>query len=66
MAKFRVTFRWYDTDTFCTNICIADSEDTAREHYSKKYKDVTVRPAFDYEVEDAKRRGMPIVTVKER
>ena len=63
MAKFRVSFRWYESDTFCTNICIAENEDVVKEHYCEKYKNVTVSPASDYAVEDAKRRGMPVVTI---
>lgn len=60
--NYMVTFRWYDTDTFCTNICVASDEDAVREHYSK-YRDVSIRPASNYEYETAERKGMPIVRV---
>ena len=59
---YKVTFRWYDSDTFCTNICIAESEDSARAEYSK-YKDVTLVKASESQVELAKKKGMPIVEV---
>lgn len=62
MKQFCVTFRWYDTNTFCTNICFADSEDAVREHYGK-YSDVSIRLAFDVEVEMAKKKGMPVITL---
>ena len=61
--KFKVSFRWYETDTFCTNICIAKNKDVVMEHYCEKYKDVTVSTASDYEFEDAKRKGMPVVII---
>ena len=63
MKKFMVTFRWYNTDTYCTNVCLAESEEQARAYYESKYSDVSIRLAFDIEVETAKRKGMPIVTV---
>lgn len=63
MKEFMVTFRWYDTDTFCTNLCIAESADKVREHYESKFSDVSVRPALKGEAETAKRKGMPVVTV---
>ena len=60
---FMVSFRWYDTDTFCTNLCIAESAEKAREHYESKYRDVSVRDALKGEVETAKRKGMPVTRV---
>jgi hypothetical protein len=60
MNSFYVTFRWYDTDTYCTNICIAENKDMVHEHYSK-YNNVSVREATAYEVETAKVKGMPII-----
>ena len=60
MADFIVTFKWYDTDTFCTNLCKADSADEAKAHYEKKYSNVNVREAKDWEVESYTRRGMPV------
>lgn len=60
--NYKVTFRWHDTDTFCTNICVAYSEEEVKAHYSK-YRDVSIRPASNYEYETAERKGMPIVRV---
>lgn len=63
MKYFMVSFRWYDTDTFCTNLCVAESAEKAREHYESKYSNVSVRDALKGEVETAKRKGMPVTTV---
>lgn len=61
MNKYSVTFKWYDTDTYCTNICEAESEEIVREYYGNKYNEVlSVEPISDYEFETAKRKGMPI------
>lgn len=61
---FTVTFRWYQTDTYCTNLCNAKDEKAAREHYeSKGCEVVSVKETPSYEVEAAKRKGMPIVSV---
>lgn len=64
MNKFQVTFKWYDTDTYCTNICLAESEEIVREYYENKYKKVlSVGSITEAEFESQKRRGMPIVKI---
>lgn len=64
MKTFQATFKWYDTDTYCTNLCVAESEEEVREHYEcKGCEVVSVKEAKDYEVESAKRKGMPIVKI---
>lgn len=55
-----VTFRWYDTSTYCINIAIADNMKSVFEHYNKKSDYVTVNPADENIIESAKRKGMPI------
>ena len=55
-----VTFRWSEK-VYCTNLCIADGAEQAEEHYKNKYECVSVRAAYDWEVETYKKRGMPII-----
>lgn len=61
MKRFQVTFKWYDTDTYCTNICEAESEEIVREYYEKKYNKVlSISSITDAEFESQKRKRMPI------
>lgn len=66
MNYYSITFRWYDTNTYCSNIVIAANEDAARKHYENEGKEVVgISPASEYDVEDAKRRGKPVITVED-
>lgn len=56
---YTVTFEQSE-GVFCTNLCYADSEERAKNHYSKKYAWVSVKPAEDWKVDGYKRRGMPV------
>lgn len=60
MNSYFVTFRWKGTETFCTNLCMAESEEDVQRCYAE---DAIVRPAHDYEIVEAKRRGMPVITI---
>lgn len=60
MAYFNITFRW-SKNTFCANIAKADSIEAVKEHYSD-YEIISITSASAYDVEDAKRRGKPIVS----
>lgn len=58
---FCVTFKWSDDDdVYCENLCHAENEEAVKEKYSE-YPWYTAREARPYEVEEAKRRGMPII-----
>ena len=57
---YSVTFKWYDSDLYCTNIVYTDTEDNIKEKYSK-YGECFVSKCSEDEVELAKRKGMPIV-----
>lgn len=57
---YNITFKWYDTNTYCSNIAYAETEEDVKESYSK-YEIIAISEAKDYDVEDAKRRGKPIV-----
>ena len=54
-----VTYRWYDTDTFCTNLCIADSEEAVRKCFADSEILAVRLVANDSEYQEAKRKGMP-------
>lgn len=56
---YKVTFKYSET-TYCTNIAAAKNEDAIRNHY-KKYEILNISEANDYDIKDAKRKGMPIV-----
>lgn len=62
MEFFKVTFKWYDTDTWCSNIAMAETEAQVREHYMKFGGDTIVSAATNGEVEEAKRKGMPVIS----
>lgn len=59
MKAYVVTFRWYETDTFCTNLVYTDN----REQIHKKYGDtlLSFHEATEYQIAEAKRKGMPVV-----
>ena len=66
MNYYSITFRWYDTNTYCSNIVIVANEDAARKHYENEGKEVVgISPASEYDVEDAQRRGKPVITVED-
>lgn len=66
MNYYSITFKWYDTNTYCSNIVIAANEDAARKHYENEGKEVVgISPASEYDVEDAQRRGKPVITVED-
>lgn len=59
---YSVTFRFHDTDTYCSNLVFAFSEESAKKHYEKDGNhEVSVRPAESWEIEEAKRKGKPIL-----
>ena len=58
---FNVTFKWYDTDTYCSNIARAETADDVAAHYGSKYSWYSISPATENDVNDAKRRGKPII-----
>jgi len=62
MKYYNVTFKWYDTDTYCSNIAKAECAEDVKAHYSKYDNDPIISEASSYEVEAAQERGKPIVT----
>lgn len=60
MAHFNIAFRWYNTGTYCSNLVVADNESQVREHY-KEMEIIGISKASDYDLEDAIRRGKPII-----
>lgn len=56
---FNVTFKW-SGNTWCSNVVIADDVEQVQSHY-KEYEKVYIEEGRQYDIEDAKRRGKPIV-----
>lgn len=64
MKLYNVTFKWYETDTFCSNLVKAETEEDISAYYRTKYgNDPIITEASTYALEDAQRRGKPVVTV---
>ena len=59
---FAVSFK-YSESVYCSNIAHADTVEAVNSHYSK-YEWVSVRECEYYEVETARRKGMPIVEIE--
>lgn len=59
---YNVSFEYSD-GVYCANIAHAETAADVETHYSSKYEWVKVSPAADYEVEEARRRGKPIIEV---
>lgn len=62
MEYYNVSY-YVGNDIWSSNIALAASEKMVREYYSKKSDRVFVSKAEDWEVEAAKQKGMPILTV---
>lgn len=60
---FNVSFQ-YSEDVYCANIAHAETAADVEAHYSNKYAWVSVSPAADYEVDEARRRGKPIIEIE--
>lgn len=64
MKLYNVTFKWYDTNTWCANLAKAESEEDVKSYYGNKYgTEPIISEAYAYALEDAERRGKPVVTV---
>jgi hypothetical protein len=63
MYAWYVTYRWYDTDTYCANICYAENDTDVYRHYGM-HNYVHVRKADDAEIMAAKYKGMPIIKIE--
>lgn len=59
---YNVSFQ-YSESVYCANIAHAETAADVEAYYSSKYTWVSVSPAADYEVEEARRRGKPIIEV---
>ena len=59
---FAVSFK-YSEGVYCSNIAHAETAEAVNAHYSK-YEWVSVIECEDYEVETARRKGMPIVEIE--
>lgn len=59
MMYFKVCFQ-YSTTTYCVNIAEAENVEQVEDHY-KKYDWFCVVPATVYDMNEAKKKGMPII-----
>lgn len=59
---FKVSFQYSET-VFCTNIAHAETVQDVEKHYNK-YEWSNVAPATDAEVDEARRKGMPVVEIE--
>ncbi len=59
---FAVSFK-YSESVYCSNIAHAENAEAVKAHYSK-YEWVEVREAEAYELDEAKRKGKPIVEIE--
>lgn len=55
---FNVSFQI--NGVWCANIALG-TEEQVRRHYEKKYGEIILSPAAEWEVEAARERGKPIV-----
>ena len=62
MNIYRVTFK-YSEMTYCTNVALAENEEAVKEHYSK-YNEVFVKDGSEYDLNEAQKKGMPIITIE--
>lgn len=60
---FNVSFKYSDS-VYCANVAHAESPEEVEKAYRKKYSWVSVSPANEHDVEDALKRGKPIIEVE--
>lgn len=60
---FEVSFQYSET-VYCSNIAHAETAEAVKAYYSK-YEWFCVRKCDEREVEEARRRGKPIVEIEE-
>lgn len=64
MKKYFVVSFHYAEDVYCSNIAHSETVEAVKAYYSK-YDWVSVRECGEYDVEEARRRGKPIVEIEE-
>ena len=62
---YSVSFKYSDT-TYCSNLAIAEKIEDVRAYYSRKYNtnEVFINGATLADIEEAKRKGKPIVEIE--
>ena len=58
---YLVSFKWYDSDIYCSNIVHAGNDQAVRDYYSSKYGWCAVYSANDEDLRKARERGIPII-----
>lgn len=62
MKYYNVSY-YCGNDIWSANIAHAESKNAVRAYYSKKSDKIIISEAKDYEIETAKRKGMPILII---
>lgn len=61
---YKATYKWYDTNTYCTNLFESPDTESIADYLKKKgITDYDIYEVPDYEVESSKRKGMPYITL---
>jgi len=56
-----VSFKWYDSGIFCSNIALAENKEIVEKYYTEKYGWCDVRDIQCGEIDISKEKGMPVV-----
>ena len=65
MKKYYCVSFQYSENVYCANIAHAETVEDIKAHYSK-YEWVSVTDCKGYELENAQRKGMPIIEIENR
>ena len=61
MNKYKVSFQ-HSENIYCSNIAIAETIQDVENHYNK-YNWYNIDEATEYDIKEAERKGMPIITI---
>lgn len=62
MKKYYIVSFQYSERTYCTNIALSENLRAVIDHY-QKYTWCSARPATEYDIQEAKRKNMPIIEI---
>lgn len=62
LKPYKVTFKT-KSGIYCANVAMADSKQAVETYYSGKYGWCAVDDCKPYELETARRKGMPVKTI---
>ena len=57
-----VSFSWYDSGLFCSNIALAENKEIVKEYYETTYGWCSVGDVLNVdEIKEAQKKGMPVI-----